>query len=442
MSEQNNSNNLSIKSIKKEIALSKKSISKSIKFENLKKDIENFFSNQDASSALNALIYNALRLWSSDVHIDAVEQWLSIRYRIDWILIKVLDINKRNEKLLVERIKFKTEWIKLNIFNLPQDWRFKSDLEDWSSIDVRVSIIPSKFWENITFRILNSTKNIPNIKELWLSWTSKHSVIRSLSKKSWLILVTWPTWSGKTTTLYSMLDSINDSSKKIITLENPIEYILEWIIQSEIDDKIWYTFQNWLKSVLRQDPDVIMIWEIRTLETAKITARAALTWHLVFSTLHTNNAAETIETLINMWVEPYIMAWSIDIIISQRLVRRVCDKCSYKTQADDREKSIISWMIKDLWLDIINSFTKDNKIELVRAKWCPECSNSWYKWRIWIFEVISFNSKIKKAIREWASTEKIIKLARENDMILMREDGIIKAIKWLTTLEELFRVID
>lgn len=435
-------NNLNVNNIKKEIGLDKESILDYSKFKDLKKDIEELFSKQNAGDVLDVLIGNALSLWSSDIHIDAQEQWLSIRYRVDWILLKVLTLDKKNEKLLVERIKFKSKWVKLNIFKLPQDWRFKSELENWDSVDVRVSIIPSKFWENITFRILDSSKNIPNIKDLWLSWTSKHSVMKALTKKNGLILVTGPTWSGKTTTLYSMLSSINSSSKKIITLENPIEYDLEWIIQSEIDDKIWYTFQNWLKSILRQDPDVIMIWEIRTLETAKITARASLTWHLVFSTLHTNNAAETIDTLVNMWVEPYVMAWSIDIIVSQRLVRRVCDKCSYKVQATDREMDIISWMLKDLWLDIINSLTKNNKVELSKAKWCSECSNSWYKWRIWIYEVISFNSIIRKAIREWSSTENIIKLARENDMILMREDGIIKSIKWLTTLEELFRVIE
>ena len=218
---------------------------------------------------------------------------------------------------------------------------------------MRVSTLPVKTGENVVCRILDSTKAIPGVGELGFVWTSKRQIDKSLAKKSGMILVTGPTGSGKTTTLYSMMQELNTEERKVITLEDPIEYELPGIVQSEVNERNSYTYANGLKALMRQDPDIIMVGEIRDLDTANTAAQAALTGHLVLSTLHTKSAAETLERLLNMGLPSYILSSSIDIIIAQRLVRKLCTHCSESYIADEGQSEIIKWMMQDIGIDAV-----------------------------------------------------------------------------------------
>lgn len=279
------------------------------------------------------------------------------------------------------------------------------------------------------------------MSELGFMWTSKRQIERSTEKKSGMILVTGPTGSGKTTTLYSVLSTLNTPEKKVITLEDPIEYELEGVVQSEVNEKNNYTYASGLKALLRQDPDVIMIGEIRDLETADTAAQASLTGHLVLSTLHTKSASETIERLTNMGLPSYILASSIDIIIAQRLVRKICKHCAESYEATPDENNIISWMMKDIGIEAVSK-AKKNGFTLYHGKGCEHCGYTGFKGRVGIFEVLYFSNDIRSLIRNGASPAEILEKGREQDLILMREDGVLKAMRGKTTLEELFSVID
>lgn len=412
---------------------------KSQKFDELARLVIEAIDKQDSEKALVLITKWALSFNSSDVHFDILEEGTILRFRIDGNLSNIFTLTKQQYKLILERLKYKSD-LKLNITNIPQDGKYRIDDKE-RKIDVRVSTLPVKLWENVVCRILDSTNSVPNIDDLWFMWASKRQIERSLKKKNGMILVTWPTWSGKTTTLYSMLNILNNSDRKIITLEDPIEYELPGVVQSEVNEKNGYTYETWLKALLRQDPDIIMIWEIRDLDTAQIAAQASMTWHLVLSTLHTKSASETLERLINMWIPSYILSSAIDIIIAQRLVRKICTNCIETVDSTPEQNEIIKWMMKDIWIEAVSK-AKKNWFKLYKWKWCEVCGNSWYKWRIWVYEVLSFNDKIRSLIREWASPATILAEARTQDMMIMREDWVLKAMRGKTTLEELFRVIE
>jgi len=408
---------------------------KSEKFNELEKIVNWFLQKQDTDSTLKAITLWALKLWSSDVHFDNFEEYTTIRFRIDGILVDIFSLDKKQYKLLLERLKHSAN-LKLNITNIPQDWKYWLNIE-WEKIDVRVSSLPTSNWENIVCRILDSKKAAIDFEDLWFYWTTKRMLDKAINKKNWMILVTWPTWSWKTTTLYTILSKLNTRERKIITLEDPIEYQLPWIIQSEVNEKNNYTFDMWLKALLRQDPDIIMLWEIRDYETLNTATQASLTWHLVLSTLHTKSAWETLTRIINMWLKPYVLAWSLDTIIAQRLVRKICPHCKEESNKTPEELNLINMLTKDIWM----KWLKAENIKLFHWKWCEECNNSWYKWRIWIYEILTLNNELREMIREWEKTEDIIAQARKMDMISMREDWFLKAFKGHTTLQEVMRVI-
>lgn len=394
---------------------------------------------QDSEMAITLMTRGALALGSSDIHYDVGESVVTVRLRIDGSLVNVITLSHLEYKLILERIKYKSN-LKLNLTTVPQDGKYRVLESD--RIDVRVSTLPVRYGENIVCRILDSGWSVPKISELGLQWTAKRQVDHFLKEKSGMILVTGPTGSGKTTTLYAMLETLNAPDKKVITLEDPIEYELLWVVQSEVNDKTEYTYTNWLRAILRQDPDVIMVGEIRDLESATIAMQAAMTWQLVLSSLHTKSAAETVERLMNMGIASYILSSGLDIIIAQRLVRKLCPNCLESHIATPKEIDIIKWMMKDL--GIAKAFAERNKdaYKLYTSKWCPECGMTGYRGRIGIYEVLAFNDEIRTLVREWQSPVKIMEAARQNDFILMREDGIMKAMQGKTSLEEIFRVID
>jgi len=398
-------------------------------------EVKEDLKNQKTDDALRNITLWALFLWSSDVHYDCYEKEVFVRFRIDWVLVDIFTLNHLEYKYILERLKYASK-LKLNISNVPQDWKYELKLEH-KKIDVRVSTLPTKYWENIVSRILDASKAIIDFEDLGFFWTSKRMIEKAITKKSWMILVTGPTGSGKTTTLYTTVSKLNTRDKKIITLEDPIEYELAWIIQSEVNEKNGFTYEIWLKALLRQDPDIIMIGEIRDFNTLNIATSASLTGHLVLSTLHTKSAAETLDRIINMWLPPYILASALDIIIAQRLVRKICPYCKREKEKTPEELLLVKSMMKDIWMweSLINS------IKLYEATGCEKCNHSWYKGRLWIYEIINFSSKLRDLIRAWSTVEEIIKEARKGDLITMKEDWILKAIKGHTTITEILRVI-
>ncbi len=411
------------------------------KFSKIEKQVKKSLIERKTDQALSDLTFWALYLGVSDIHYEAYEKHVVVRFRIDWVLVSIFNLSHWEYKSILERIKYSAN-LKLNISNVPQDWKYDlkvklKDKENFKKIDVRVSTLPTKYWENIVSRLLDSSKAIVDFESLGFYWMSRRMIDKAISKNSWMILVTWPTGSWKTTTLYTILNKINNSDKKLITLEDPIEYELPWVIQSEVNEKSGFTFDTGLRCLLRQDPDVIMVWEIRGKETLDTATQASLTWHLVLSTLHTKSAAETLDRIINMWLKPYIIASALDTIIAQRLVRRICPDCKI-----EREKS--SWdiaMIKAMMLDVWMKWLPVEAMKLYRWKWCEKCNNSWYSWRVWLFEIIRINEDLADLIRKEAPSEEIVKKARNSDLVLMKEDWILKAIKGYTTLEEVLRVV-
>ncbi len=350
----------------------------------------------------------------------------------------MLRLDRRQYKLMLERLKYKSE-LKLNITHVPQDGKYRIE-EEGQRIDVRISTLPVKWGENVVCRVLDSTGAIPKISDLGFMWTSKRQIDRSLSKTNGMILVTGPTGSGKTTTLYSMLQNLNTESRKIITLEDPVEYELPGVVQSEVDEKAGYTYQSGLKALLRQDPDIIMIGEIRDLDTANIAAQSSLTGHLVFSTLHTKSAAETLERLMNMGVPSYILASSIDIIIAQRLVRRLCPHCMEEHDADAAQTDVIRWMMRDIGIGAVEKAQKHG-FKLHRPVGCEHCGFTGFRGRLGIYEVLHFSDSVRELVRKGESPAKILEEGRKNDLILMREDGVLKAMRGKTTLGEVFAAI-
>lgn len=407
----------------------------SSKFQELENIVKNFLAKQDTDSTLKSLTLWALNLWSSDIHYDNTEHDIVVRFRIDWVLVDIFHLEKKHYKLFLERLKHSSN-LKLNITNVPQDGKYSLDF--WEhKIDVRVSTLPTPYWENMVCRLLDSKKAIIDFEDLWFFWTTKRMLEKAINKKNGLILVTWPTWSWKTTTLYTILSKLNTRDKKIITLEDPIEYQLPWIIQSEVNEKNGYTFEMWLKALLRQDPDIIMMWEIRDAWTLEIATQASLTGHLVLSTLHTKSASDTLDRLINMWLKPYILASALDTIVAQRLVRKICPVCKEEKEKSPEETQLIKEMMKEIGMDSIPA----ENIKLYHGKGCEHCNNSWYKGRLWIYEIISLNNTIRNLIRWWANAQEIIAEWRKLDMITMKEDGILKAIRWYTTIQEVLKVI-
>lgn len=408
------------------------------RFRELEAMIHDFLKRQDSDNTLKIITKWALALGSSDIHYDQSETTTAIRLRIDGNLETITTLSRAEYKLLLERMKYKSD-LKLNITTIPQDGKYRiTDSEE--KIDVRVSTLPVQYWENMVCRILDSGRAIPSVVSLGFMWTAKRQVEKAIKKKNGTILVTGPTGSWKTTTLYSMLSELNTADRKIITLEDPIEYEMAWIVQSEVNEKSGYTYGSGLKALMRQDPDIIMIGEIRDLDSATIAMQAAMTGHLVLSTLHTKSAGETIERLMNMWVPNYILASGLDVIIAQRLVRRLCPHCIETYTADPSEVDIIKYMLKDI--GIAGIAAKKDSYTLYRSKWCEKCGFTGYQGRMWVYEVMYFSDDIRAAIRRGASPKEIIEIARKWDLMLMREDWILKAMQWKTSLDELFKIIE
>lgn len=376
---------------------------------------------------VNMILKQAVTDRASDIHFEAYEKDLIVRFRIDGILYQMFTPPKKFQGAITSRIKIMAN---LNIAEnrLPQDGRIQIKIGG-KDIDIRVSIFPTYYGERVVLRLLNKSDMQFDLNSLGFSKAGLEIFNSILEKTHGIILVTGPTGSGKTTTLYSGLTKLNTQDVNILTVEDPIEYQLHGIGQMQVRPKIDLTFANGLRSILRQDPDIIMIGEIRDLETAEIAVQAALTGHKVFSTLHTNDAASGITRLIDMGVEPFLIASSVNAFLAQRLVRTICPNCkeSFKPTA----KMLSKIGIKPAQL-------KGGK--LYQGKGCKECINTGYRGRTGIYELLPVTEKIRKAILTHAEANLLKEIAVDEGMTTLLDDGIQKAIKGMTTIEEVLRV--
>lgn len=375
---------------------------------------------------VNLIIMQAIKEGASDIHIEPEEEVLKTRFRVDGMLHEISSPPKHLQSAIISRIKIMAN---LNIAErrAPQDGRFTVNLEG-KQIDVRVSSVPTIYGENVVLRLLDVTSALLGLEQLGFSKEVLDKYNKLITRPHGIILVTGPTGSGKTTTLYASLAKINTPEKNIITIEDPVEYKLAGIRQIQVDTKVNLTFANGLRSILRQDPNIIMVGEMRDFETAEIAIQAALTGHLVFSTLHTNDAPGAITRLIDMGVEPFLASSSVIGVLAQRLVRKICPDCK-------EEYTPTEEVLKD-----IGFLNQKSEIKFYRGKGCAKCMNTGYKGRISIYELMLPDDKIRNSIVAKAPTDEIRKLARSSGMLTLMEDGIEKIKQDITTVEEVLRV--
>ncbi|NQT94855.1 MAG: type II secretion system ATPase GspE [Candidatus Omnitrophica bacterium] len=373
---------------------------------------------------VNMIIMQAVKDKASDIHIEPEEKMLRVRYRIDGLLHEGPQPPKDLEAAILSRVKVLAN-MDIAERRKPQDGRIMLKMQG-KDIDMRVSSFPTVHGENIVIRILDKASVLLGLAELGMSKEALKGFDKLIRRPHGIILVTGPTGSGKTTTLYAALSTINTEEKNIITIEDPVEYQLPMIRQTQVNVKAGLNFASGLRSILRQDPDIIMVGEIRDPETAEIATQAAMTGHLVFSTLHTNDAAGAVTRLVDMGMEPFLVSDSVIGILAQRLVRVVCEKCKEKiTPTDD--------MLKDLGLE------RSDNISIYKGKGCPKCKNMGYMGRAGIYELLIIDDDIKKLIIAKASADEIKKKAVSSGMQTLRDDGIEKATAGITSVEEVLR---
>ena len=387
------------------------------------------------SRILEIILAGGLSMNSSDIHIEPEESYARLRYRLDGLLTDILDFDLETFALLLSRIKL-ISGLKLNVKESAQDGRFSIQINT-TNIDIRTSILPGAYSESVVLRILNpETISVP-MNELGIEPALLRILEREIRKPNGMLLNTGPTGSGKTTTLYAFLKQVHAPGIKIITIEDPIEYHLPGIVQTQVEENK-YTFSEGLRSILRQDPDIIMVGEIRDSETADIAINAGLTGHLVFSTLHTNNAAGAFPRLIDLGIDPKVISSAINVVMAQRLVRKLCDKCSKKIEIPENKKIFIEETLKNIRADI-GDIQHQYIFEPVG---CLDCGGIGYKGRIGIFEAILVDENIDKIMRESPSERDIEKAANSQAILTMIQDGVVKVLRGVTSIDELGRVID
>jgi general secretion pathway protein E len=376
---------------------------------------------------VNLIFFQAVKERASDIHIEPFQKELKVRYRIDGILYNRLSPPKRYQPAIVSRLKVMA---KLDIAEkrLPQDGRIPIKVAD-KDIDIRVSIIPTSFGERVVLRLLDKSSVHLGLEEIGLFPEHLKTLEELIRRPNGILFVTGPTGSGKTTTLYAALSRINSSDKNIVTIEDPVEYQLFGIAQIQVNPKIGLTFAHGLRSILRHDPDVILVGEVRDVETAEIAIQAAMTGHLVFSTLHTNDAASAITRLIDMGIEPFRIASVVRAIVAQRLVRVLCPECK---QTYDPEPEAL----RDAGIHPARIRGK----AVYRGKGCPACAGTGYRGRTGIYETLSVSEPIRQLIMRKADSTTIAQKALEEGMKALRDDGAEKVLAGITTLEELIRV--
>ena len=401
--------------------------------------VKNGIKQETIVALVDYILYNAIKLFASDIHLEQNQNHMRVRYRIDGILYDQKSIEFNERLSVLSRLKILSS-LDIAQKRIPQDGKFRvsinyneCDEDNINLIDLRVSTFPSIYGEKMVVRILDQAQNCIKLNSLGFNSKILNKVFNLIQKPHGFFLVTGPTGSGKTTTLYAIISELNDSIRNIVTMEDPVEYNLEGITQSQINPKAGFTFERGLRSILRQDPDVVMVGEVRDKQTAQISIEAALTGHLVLSTLHTNDSAGVITRLIDMGIEPFLINGSISGILAQRLVRKLCKHCrepvelSLSEQKNLKDKNLIK--------------NEDELKTVFKAKGCDYCFNLGYRGRTGIFELLIMNNNVRDLIMQKTSTEKILYQAIKDGMTVLFDDGLQKVKEGIISIEELLRVV-
>lgn len=391
-----------------------------------------------AAATLNRLLVGALRTTASDIHFQSEEDALLIRFRIDGLLQDILRFDKKTGEQVLSQLKYESK-LRINVRNTPQDGRL-SFTASGRSVDLRVATLPTQFGEGAVCRILDRERKLRSFEELGFGDHDLKNILQSSDRHDGLIIVTGPTGSGKTTTLYTLLDRINHPDRKIATLEDPIEYHLARVAQSQIDEESGYTFAGGLRALLRQDPDIIMVGEIRDRETAETAAQAAMTGHLVLTTLHTNSTVEAIPRLINLGLPPYLIAASLSCVIAQRLVRKIHTDCAKKVAPSAKEEELLRSRLAAL-----HAIDPSIEVEVPTTIWqpvgCSVCSGTGYHGQLALTESFVMTNHIRELIGHGADANQIAThLASTTHFRTLADDGILKVANGLTTIAEIMRV--
>lgn len=401
-------------------------------------DLKERLSALPITKVLEILIAGALKIKASDIHFEPEEKEIRLRYRLDGVLNDVVNFSPTGYPNLLSRIKLMSG-LKINVHDAPQDGRFTIRRENYD-IEVRVSILPGAYGENIVMRILDPTAIKQKLEDLGMREDILATVRKLLAKTTGAIMTTGPTGSGKTTTLYAFVNHLNSPDMKIITIEDPIEYHIEGISQTQVDPHAGYTFAGGLRSIVRQDPDVILVGEIRDVETAEIAMQAALTGHLVLSTLHTNSSAGTIPRLIDLGVRPVTIAPAVNAAMAQRLVRRLCQSCHKKQKTNSGDLGVLKKYLVNLPKSI-NVPTLAESFEIYYPQQCRECNNTGYKGRVGVYELFEIDDEMEKLILKSPAISDVQDLAVKKGMVTLLQDGLLKVLEGTTSLEEVLRVI-
>lgn len=413
---------------------------------------EDIIRDAPVAKIVSTILEYGLKSRASDIHIEPQEDRTRIRYRIDGILTEKLSLPRKVHDAVVSRVKILSE-MKIDEKRIPQDGRFNFKMES-QEVDLRVSTLPTVHGEKIVMRLLRKSGGVPTLQELGLRGTALKNFESQVLKPHGIILITGPTGSGKTTTLYSVLTKINTTAVNIVTLEDPVEYQMAGVNQVQINPQAGLTFASGLRAFLRQDPNIIMVGEIRDRETAELAIQAALTGHLVFSTIHTNSAAGALPRLLDMGGEPFLIASSVNAIEGQRVARKICRACIEELTPPDEVvqdmKEVLGSLFDAAMERGVESVTDGVIVQkktgtigtpkVYRGKGCSECGGTGYKGRLGVYEVLVVSEKVGKLILEHAPASKIEAQAKEEGMITMKQDGYLKVLEGLTTLEEVLRV--
>ncbi len=391
-----------------------------------------------ATKLLEIIVAGALKTQASDIHFERESQQARLRYRLDGLLHDITNIESDSYTKILNRIKILSK-LKLNIHNSPQDGRF-TIRQKTTEIEVRVSILPSEFGETIVMRLLDPRSIHANLEDLGMRSDILELVRQQLKKSTGAILTTGPTGAGKTTTLYAFVNFLNSPDAKIITIEDPIEYHIQGISQTQVDNEKGYTFANGLRAIVRQDPDIILVGEIRDQETAEIALNAALTGHLVFSTIHTNDAAGTIPRLIDLGIRTQVVAPAINMAMGQRLLRRLCEHCKIEQPPTDSQLENITKLLGPIQ-EKFKLPPLDTSLKIYFPSACAECNNSGYKGRVGVYEIFTITRDMERVILTSPTISDIRDLAVKEGMVTMLQDGYLKLLNGTTSIPEIERVL-
>lgn len=404
---------------------------------------KNVFQDAPIAKLVQVIIGHAIDGRASDIHIEPIEGNYRVRFRVDGVLYTSLILPVSVGKAVVSRVKILSN-LKIDEKRKPQDGRFRVS-ERGTTVDLRVSTLPVVEGEKVVLRVLDKSAGLADLEKMGLSGRNYEVLTRKIMEPYGIILLTGPTGSGKSTTLYGFLNILNKEERNIVTLEDPVEYFLDGVNQSQVKPEIGYTFASGLRSILRQDPNVLMVGEIRDNETAELAIHAALTGHLVFSTLHTNDAIGAVPRLIDMGIEPFLLASSLQAVAAQRLVRRICEHCKEEASVPERVLLKIRDFLGDIPKEEADRYhvTLPGTLTFFAGKGCSDCNNTGYKGRIALHEVLEITDALRVVIAERRGSEAEVKdIAKKQGMTMMKQDGLLKALRGDTTIAEVERVTE